>query len=574
MTTTEKNISDYIAVLRRRRKQLFYTMAVVAALSVAIAFGLPAVYESKATILIEQQQIPQDLVPTTVTTYATQQIQTISQRVMTTSNLNQIIKKFDLYADRRAREPLEQVIDDMRDDIKLDTVSADVVDPKTGRPSQATIAFTLAYDNKSPTLAQKVANELVSLYLSENTQSRTEAATQTSTFLTDETAKLKARVDELDSKLAAFKEQNLGKLPEMMNINMDLMARTERDKTDTDSQLSSLMERKTYLEGQLAQISPKTRLFDEKGIRILGPKDRLSQLKIQYAAALAKYSPEHPDVISLKRQIEALQKEVGEPPSRSDMQAQLQQLRSDLAEAKRKYSPEHPDVKRLERDVSNLENELAKIPADDRKVVDAADADNPAYVQLRAELESIKSQIQSVRNKKDDLDKRIQQYRDQIADGPKVERQYNDLLRDYNLAQAKYQDMASKQMAAQVSQTLEKERKGEHFTLPSEPNRVAILLLGLMFSFAGGIGSVAVTESMDDTIYGRRAVTELLGVAPLAAIPYIGTVAETRQRALARALIISGVILVLALALIGVHLFVQPLDVLWYASLQRLGLSQ
>ena len=497
MNTTEKTFSDYVAVLRRRRKQLFSTIVGILMLAVAVAFGLPAVYESKATILIEQQQIPQDLVPTTVTTYAAQQIQTISQRVMTTSNLNQIIKRFNLYADRRAKEPLEQVIEDMRDDIKLDTVSADVVDPKTGRPSQATIAFTLAYDNKSPTLAQKVTNELVSLYLSENTQSRTEAATQTSTFLTDETAKLKARVDGLDSRLAAFKEQNLGKLPEMMNINMDLMARTERDLTDTESQLSSLMERKTYLEGQLAQISPKTRLFDEKGIRILGPKDRLSQIKIQYAAALARYSPEHPDVISLKKQVEALQKEVGEPASRSDMQVQLQQMRSDLAEAKRKYSPEHPDVKRLERDVNNLEKELARIPADDKKVVDAADADNPAYVQLRAELESIKSQIQSVQHKREDLEKRVRQYQDQIADGPKVERQYNDLMRDYNLAQAKYQDLATKQMAAQVSQTLETERKGEHFTLidppllpqqPSEPNRIAILLLGMMFSLVGGGG--------------------------------------------------------------------------------------
>lgn len=579
MEETEKTFADYLAIIKRRRGPLVVVASAVLILALAVAFGLPPVYRSKAVILIEQQEIPQDLVPTTVTSFADQRIQMISQRVMTSSNLLDIIKKYDLYAEDREKAPLEVVIDGMREDIEMQTVSADVVDPKSGRPTQATIAFTLSYESRFPDLAQKVANELVSLYLNENLKTRTEVATQTSKFLSEEAEKLKARVAELETRLAAFKEKNVGKLPEMMNINLELMDRSERDLVEVDRAISSLEERRIYLQSELAKLSPNSQMFSETGERILGPADRLKVLRTEYLSMAARYSPDHPDVVRLKKEIEALDAETGGTSARGEIEVQLKGLRAELAELRKKYSAEHPDVIKLGRTVESLEKELAAAPPP-RRTAPAEEPDNPAYIQLLANLEGANSEIASLREKQKELRAKIAAYERRLNEAPQVEREYRELTRDYETASAKYQEITTKQMAAQVSQTLETERKGERFTLieppllpeqPAKPNRLAIVLIGVMLSFAGGFGSVAMTEAMDPTIRGRRMVTELLGVAPLATIPYIDTAADVRGRAMTSALFFSGAVLTIALCLIAVHLFFMPLDVLWYAAFRRFG---
>ena len=165
MEENVKGLGDYLAILKRRRWQLIVPAVLIFAAAAAAALLLPPVYKSTATILVEQQEIPQDLVRTTVTSFAAERIQVISQRVMTTAKLGEIIERFNLYPDERRKVPLSDVVEKMREHIDLDMIDADVIDPRSGRASEATIAFTLGYQSDSPQLAQKVANEMVSLYL-------------------------------------------------------------------------------------------------------------------------------------------------------------------------------------------------------------------------------------------------------------------------------------------------------------------------------------------------------------------------------------------------------------------------
>src|SRR5690606_18713760 len=147
--------------------------------------GLPAIYKSRGIILIEKQDIPEDLVRSLVTSYADQRIQVISQRVLTTANLVEIIEKFGLYAEERAKDPIEAIVQQMREDITVEPISADVVYDR-GRAAKATIAVEIAFDSKDPATARRVANDLVSLFLNENLKQRTEAAEETLNFLTEE----------------------------------------------------------------------------------------------------------------------------------------------------------------------------------------------------------------------------------------------------------------------------------------------------------------------------------------------------------------------------------------------------
>ncbi len=220
MDDTAPGLADYLAAFMRYRNKVLAVAMSLLLLTLAVAFLLPSVYESHATILIEQQEIPQELVRSTVTTYADQRVQVISQRVMTTNNLMNIVKKYDLYSDERDRNPLEVVLDKMRKkDIQMEMVSADVMDPRSGHPTRATIAFTVSYRNRTPELAQKVANELVTLYLNENVKVRTESASKASSFLGEESDRLRKLITEQEGRLAEFKKQNYDKLPEMQQSN-------------------------------------------------------------------------------------------------------------------------------------------------------------------------------------------------------------------------------------------------------------------------------------------------------------------------------------------------------------------
>src|SRR5215468_4673880 len=128
------DLRDVLKAVARRRMPAMICIAIGIMIAVLLAVLLPAKYESSATILIEQQELPADLVRSTVTSFADQRVQVISQRVMTTETLLKVINKFDLYAERRSRDAREEIIKRMRSDIDFHMISADVIDPRSGRP--------------------------------------------------------------------------------------------------------------------------------------------------------------------------------------------------------------------------------------------------------------------------------------------------------------------------------------------------------------------------------------------------------------------------------------------------------
>ena len=161
-------LAAQVEAVRRRALPMGIAFGAVLMLALLLAAFWPATYRSTGTILIEQQEIPEDFVRSAVSSYADQRVQVISQRVMTSANLLGIIEKFKLYGGERDTSTREALVERIRKDIKLDMISADVVDPRQGRATQATIAFAVGYDSRSPDLAARVANDLVSLYLREN----------------------------------------------------------------------------------------------------------------------------------------------------------------------------------------------------------------------------------------------------------------------------------------------------------------------------------------------------------------------------------------------------------------------
>lgn len=579
MEEQTRDIRDYIDAFRRRRTQVLVIFTVFFIITLLAAFLWPPTYRSTATILIEEQSIPSELVRSTITTYAWQRIQTISQRVMTRSTLIEIVDKHKLYQGKRAFETTEEITERMRSDIKLEPVSADVIDPRTRAPATAMIAFKLSFDGDNPAVTQKVASELTTLYLNENIKSRTEKVAETYDFLTSEADKLNQQIAEYETQLAAFKEKNANRLPELKDFNMQQMDRTEVQLRDTQSELRSLEERKAYIEAELAQIQPSGPVFSSDGQPVLNTQARLKSMKTEYALASAKYSPEHPDVIKLKREIEGLEKQTG-PTSDSQRQEQgkeLAQLRGELAAAREKYSAEHPDVVRLNRQIQALETSLKEKPRLPETSAAAEKPDNPAYIALKTQLEGIEIGMRAAVAKSDQLRAKLADYERRILQTPQAEREYLNILRDYNNARDKYKDIKAKQMEAQVGQELEKERKGERFSLidpsqfpeePIKPKRPAILFLGLFFSLSASFGFVVIAESLGNTVR-RRSLAAELGTELLSVIPYKETQEDITKKIKTKKLILTAAAVSLVVVVILAHFLWTPLDVLWFKGLRK-----
>jgi polysaccharide biosynthesis transport protein len=574
------DIKDYLKIIKRRSKFLLIPFVVISILSIVLSVVLPPVYRSMATILIEEQEIPSELVRSTVTTFADQRIQVISQRIMTRSNLMEIIQKFDLYPKERKSKPEEVILEKMRKLIKVETISAEVADQRHGgAPTQATIAFTLTFDYKDPALAQKTANELTSLFLKENIKSRTESAQNAALFLTEESRRLKDKIQQIQTQLAAFKEKNLNQLPQISELNQQELTALNSQLLTLDSQERSLHERQFYLEGELAQIDPNALAVNATGNRVFDMKDRLKVLESEYPSLQAGYSATHPDVIKAKREIESLKKQIGGNTDLNKIYAELTNKKAELALLLKQYSDKHPDVLKLQKQISTLQQSM--VTAQETEATETSvKPDNPAYITLKAQLQSIQAELQSLGFTRSQLNKKIDDLRQSLRQAPMVEKEYTDLIQELDNTNLRYREVSAREMEAQISQQLELERKGERFTLidppqeplePISPNRTAILFLGFVFAIASGLGSVFLAEMLGSTINNEKTITAILGVPPLSSIPYLESREESETYKKQRFIMLACVLIAIIVAVIGFHFIVMPLDIFWYKLLRVIG---
>ncbi len=562
--------------LRRRLAGIGIVLVILLGVACVIAVTWPAVYRSTATILVEEQEIPQDLVRTTVTSYADQRIQVIGQQVMTRANLLQIVQKYDLYPQRRKTETNEEILERLRKDVKVDVLSADVAG---GR--RVTIAFTLSYDGETAERAQKVANELVTLYLNENLKIRQQKAADTTSFLSDEAKRLEQHISDVEAKLAEFKRRNIGRLPELAQLNMQLRDKTDAEIADVDREAHLLDERRFYLTNQLAQTKPSTPIISSTGERITSPEDRLRTLKSQVSSMSGNYAEDHPDMVRYRREMAALEREVGDTPDENERAKQIEKLESESIALGERYSEDHPDVVRLKKSIAALKQEERRASAANPRFRPPK-VDNPSYLSLETQLKVLQAEMEGLRKKRTELVAKLETYEARLVQTPQVEQQYFDLTRDRENSVARYRDMKAKVMEAEVGQELEKDRKGERFSLidppqlpekPRSPNRPAILLIGLVAAAGGGLGYGGLLEAADQSIKSPKQLGRIFAAPLLSVIPHIETAEERTRRGRKRIVLWMLVATGIVIAALLIHLFYMPLEVLWYLVPRRLGIA-
>ena len=510
-------IGDYVDILKRRKWSLVLPAILVTALAGLVALLLPSIYKSTATILIEEQDIPAEFVMTTVTGYAEQRIQSTQQRIMRSTKLMEIVKRFNLYTEYLNRWTTEQVIEKLREDIQLELISVDTIDRRTGRPSAATIAFTISYKGKQAPVVQRVTDTLVSLFLSENLRVRQRQTTETTEFLEEEAQRVRSLLVELEQKISAFKEVHINSLPEMLQINIRSVDNYESGAERIDEQIRMLKEREGYLQTQLASI-PETENTE---------KQRLRQIELELIDLETRFTKDYPDVKETKREIAELKKRIAEKLA---------------IPANRKEAP-----------------------------------DNTAYITLASQLSSTRAEIGSLNQQKSDVKAKVETYRQRIENTPKIEQEYNAMVLDRDNTRAKYEDLLRKVMEANVAMGLEKEQKGERFTLidparlpekPFKPNRMAIALIGLVLGIGAGVGFASLREFSDSAIHNAIDISKISSFPVLVSVPEIMTPKDKKRRTVKRLAWVAVAGIVIVAGILIFDQMVMDVHVFW-AKLMR-----
>jgi polysaccharide chain length determinant protein (PEP-CTERM system associated) len=502
-------VQEAWAVWNRRKRLAMLVFAAPFTAAVGLTIFLPNIYRSTATILVERQQVPEAFVRNTVTGELETRLHTISQEILSRSRLEGLIARFGLYPDLRKDGSAEAVIERMRSDIQLDLKGAG---PRAR--GGETIAFTISYRGNNPQTVATLTNTLASFYIEENLKVRERQAAGTAEFLRIELQEVKQRLDEQERLVSEFKKRYIGELPQQMQANLaTLEGLNAQLRLNSDSQMRT-MERREATAKQLAEAGS----FGPAG----GPDAtaaRLARLKQELTELRDLFSDKYPDVIRVKTQIAVLERQ--------------------LAEARANRRPE--------------ENE-------------SASAASPYILQLRQALSDLDAEIKVLKADERRLRAGIASYQRRVEETPRREQEFQALSRDYETTSQLYRSLVTRHEEAQIAEKMEQRQKGEQFRIldpaiasqqPAAPNRLRLILIGLMISLGLAAGTVMLTEHLDNSFHTLDDLRAFTTVSVLASIPRIVTKADAGRRRWRFRLVAAAAMLGLALIFSSSYLLAQ-----------------
>jgi uncharacterized protein involved in exopolysaccharide biosynthesis len=540
--TDDRLINIDILGALKRRKWIGLAVAIFGAVAtVAIVMTMAATYRSTATILIEEPDVPQDLVKSTVSTFANERLQIIQQRVMTSQNLNAIIDRFGLYGAPREDVPRSALVRTMRSKVDLEVVSANISGQQQSRyrqQPQASIAFNLSFEHGNPTIAQEIARQLTDLYLAENNRSRQEKAAGTTQFLNEQAKKLHGDVQALEQRLLDLRSEFNGSLPEQFSMNTQMLNQAQGQLMQLRAELQVLGEKRAFLQNQLATVSPH--LPVSVNGQPATPQAQLMSLELQYGDLSSRYGSKHPDVVRLQRQIDTLRQQLGVGGGARPSAQAYAALQTELANALQRYGESHPDVKRLRRQLDEMTADMNAAPSA-ALAAPQGPPDNPIYIQLQSQMADVTSQIGGLRDRSTALEGNVADLQQRILQTPRVEAEYNSLRDQHGLALQRYQSFKDKEADAEVAENMEQQSKGETFSVieppqfpdvPEKPNRQLLIAVGIFLSGMLAAAAMLAVDLLDPRIFEPKSLLQAFGEMPLATVPYIVTGEEARSRRL------------------------------------------
>ena len=474
-----------------------------------LARYVPEKYRSETLIMVVPQRVPDAYVKATVTESIEGRLPSISEQILSRSRLERIITDMSLYADLRARMPMEDVVQAMRNEITV-TLAAN-------RDSAA--SFRVAYVSHNAAVAQAVTERLASLYIEQNLRDRENQATSTSDFLATQLEEAKRRLVEQEKKLEVYRRNHAGELPTQLQGNLQSIQNANVQLQGLHESMNRALERRLLIERQIA---------DSETLPV-----ESAPVPATADAALA-----------------------------GSTRQRLQVARNRLNALLQYYTANHPEVVVAQRTVDELEQRLAgEQPSDgtvqDRAASPAELAQRKRILDLKSELAVIERQLSSNRSEEERLKQVVTGLQAKVDVLPSRESELVELTRDYGTLQAAYTSLLTKREDSAMAASLEKRQIGEQFrvvdpaSLPERPSngllRLGITASGAVVGLILGVLVVGFREFRDTSFRSEDEVLSALSLPVLALIPAMASSAErNRQRWRQRSIDLAGTLVLLA----------------------------
>ena len=540
MTTAEtttprgQGLSGLLETLRRRRALAIVPFVFVLAATASMAFFLPSLWTGKAVVMVDRQQIPESIVKPTVQSDITSALLTLSQEVLSTARLAEIIKKHDLYPQHRGKSQ-DELVEKMRKDIRIEFAGEQERDrrPAARDAQPRTVAFAVSYVATNPVVAMQVTNTLADLYVQENLKLREQQATGTSDFLEGQLGAMRKKLSEQERRIAEYKEKHMGELPEQKEANLRTLERLQTALSVAHETHRRAIERKQQITQALAEIDTGSGERASTVMAAPAPVNataaRLNILRQELVQLQTKYSDKYPDVVYTKEQIRILE-------------ARLAEEQATAALPKQKEEPKKSP------------SGLRVIPQN-------------SYVQsLMSQLDQANVETKTGAEQIAGLQRQIATYERRIENSPRREHELALITRDYETTRALFQQLLGEREKAGIAVDLEHRQKGEQFRImegarmperPTGPNRMRLLLIGLALALGASGAAVVLAENVDTSFRRADEVRSRFPVPILSTIPRITTDRDVRrrnrQRRLATAAVAIGLFVVIGGSFMVAH---------------------
>lgn len=427
-----------IDLIIRRRWLIMIPLCVALIAGIGLSIFLPKIYEAKTLILVEGQRVPQNYVQSIVTEDTAQRINTMSQQILSRTNLEKIIEDFNLFNDPDSKKMyIEDKVSELRKQISIDVI--------TDRRRE-TEAFTISYKGKSPEKVMRVANGLASYFIDENLRVRELQALGTSSFLESELGTMRAKLEQLEESIKNYRKENMGELPEQLETNLRILERLQENLTERQQSLRDA-------------------------------RSRLAELNRQA-------SSREPSVVVIG----------GGAQAQDNGTASIDELRSQLESLQSRYTEKHPDIQRLKRQIADIESKSDE----SSETQGSSNLSRHIPLELRHQMAEVNREIQLTEEEIDSMRAQIIGYQNRIENIPKREQELLGLRRDYENIQSTYESLLARKLEADIAVNMERKQKGEQFRIidparipqrPVEPDlkKLFAIIVFLGFGMGGGL---------------------------------------------------------------------------------------
>ena len=507
-------VGDLWAVLRRRCWWIVLPIFLCWALVWTGSWFWPASYESEGLILIQQQKVPEQYVLPNVTQDVQDRVQSMSQQILSRTRLQATIDRFHLYPPSHGLTSLMQTgdrVEQMRKDIKIELVESE---NKSGAHRGELTAFKIHYSARTPELAQQVNSELTSLFIDENLKAQQQLSESTTAFLDAQLADARAKLEEQEAKVRAFKAKHMGDLPSQLDSNVKILSGLQSQLETTERSLDAARQQKLYLESLQQQYQS-----------VQG-----TDLRLELANLRAKYTDDYPDIIALKDKI-------------AQADALKKQIETEIASKKK----------------SDGSAGSAVPPPSEPGQRDSA----TPMMQIQSQLTANRLEIQNYEKRQKSLEAQIASYQARLNLTPETEQQLADISRGYDESKTNYNSLLQKQNQSQLATSLEQRQQGEQFSIidppslpdkPSAPNHLLVSLGGLALGVVVGLCLCAFIELTDVRVRHEKDLDGLVPARVLVGIPHLGAPGEDRLAMQNRRMGI-GIAVVMAVLIVAGNLY-------------------